>query len=81
MANKSHELANGWTIIAHKSYKLFSNNNSYVLIDEDNDVALQCAVSDQEFEVISSNWNLHFKMIPAFKTVKVLNVPDEEQNI
>jgi len=78
MANKSHELLNGWTLIAHKSYKLFSNANSYVLLDHDNDVTMQFAVTEQDFEVISSNWNLNFKMIPAFKTVKILNVPDEE---
>jgi len=78
MANKSHELLNGWTLIAHRSYKLFSNANSYVLLDHDNDVTMQFAVTEQDFEVISSNWNLNFKMIPAFKTVKILNVPDEE---
>ncbi|HWO74386.1 MAG TPA: hypothetical protein VNM69_00560 [Bacillus sp. (in: firmicutes)] len=78
MANKSHQLLNGWTLIAHNSYRLFSNSNSYVVLDHDNDVALQCAVTEQDFEVISSSWNLKFKIIPAFKTVKILNVPDEE---
>jgi len=78
MANKSHELLNGWTLIAHRSYKLFSNGSSYVLLDHDNDVTMQFAVTEQDFEVVSSNWNLNFKMIPAFKTVKILNVPDEE---
>lgn len=79
MATKSHELASGWTLIAHRSYKLFSNENLYVLIDQDNDVAMQFAVRDQEFEVVSCNWGLNFKMIPAFKTIKVLNVPEEDE--
>ncbi|PWW26852.1 hypothetical protein DFO73_10915 [Cytobacillus oceanisediminis] len=78
MVNKSHDLLNGWTLIAHKAYKLFSNNNSYVLIDGDNEVIMQFTVVEQEFEVIQSNWNLNFKLIPGFKTIKVLNVPDEE---
>ncbi|MBT2690842.1 hypothetical protein J7I93_22130 [Bacillus sp. ISL-47] len=78
MVNKSHELLNGWTLIAHKAYKLFSNNNSYVLIDGDNEVMMQFVVNDQEFEVIQSSWNLNFKVISAFKTIKVLNVPEEE---
>ncbi|MBT2696128.1 hypothetical protein J7E79_01560 [Bacillus sp. ISL-40] len=75
--NKSHELLYGWTLIAHKSYKLFSNENSYALIDQDNDVAMQFTATEQELEIIHSNYNLRFKVIPAFKTIKVLNVPEE----
>lgn len=78
LANKTHGLLNGWTLLADKSYKLFANQNSYVLLDEENDVAMQFTVTDQEFEVHSSNWNLHFKMISAFKTVKILNIPTED---
>jgi hypothetical protein len=78
MGNKSHELLSGWTLIAHSSYKLFSNNNSYILIDGDNDVAMQFSVENQEFEVLQSSWSLRFKFIPGFKTIKVLNVPDED---
>lgn len=78
MVNKSHTLVNGWTLIAHKTFKLYASENSYVLMDGVNDVMMQFTVTDQEFEVTSSSWNLNFKMIPAFKTVKVLNIPDEE---
>ncbi|HAF0292587.1 TPA: hypothetical protein G9C53_004993 [Salmonella enterica subsp. enterica serovar Typhimurium var. 5-] len=78
MANKSHALANGWTLIAHKLYKVYANENSYILIDNTNDVMMQFTVTDQEFEVTASSWNLNFKIIPAFKTVKVLNIPEEE---
>jgi allophanate hydrolase subunit 1 len=77
MANKSHQLLNGWTLIAHNSYKLFSNENSYVLLDQDDVVSMQFTATEQEFEVINSNYDLRFKMIPAFKTIKVLSVPDE----
>jgi len=78
LANKTHELLNGWTLLADRSYKMFANQNSYVLLDEENDVVMQFSVTDQEFEVVSSNWNLNFKIIPAFKTVKILNIPSEE---
>jgi hypothetical protein len=78
LANKTHALLNGWTLLADRSYKLFANQNSYVLLDEENDVVMQFSVTEQEFEVISSNWNLHYKIIPAFKTVKILNIPSEE---
>jgi hypothetical protein len=78
LVNKSNGLLNGWTLIAHQSYKVYSNNNSYVVLDSDNDVVMICLVTEQDFEVISSNWNLNFKIIPAFRTVKILNVPDED---
>jgi hypothetical protein len=78
MANKSHELLNGWTLIAHKSYKLFSNDNSYVLLDQHNVVSMQFSATEQELEIFQSDYDLRFKMIPAFKTIKVLTQPDEE---
>lgn len=78
MLNKSHQLLNGWTLIAHKSYKLFSNENSYVLIDQDTDVSMQFVVTEQELEILQSKYDLRFKIIPAFKTIKILNVPEEE---
>ncbi|MDR4945200.1 hypothetical protein [Neobacillus cucumis] len=77
MTNKSHELLYGWTLLAHKSYKLFSNDNSYVLLDQDNVVSIQFTATEQDFEIIQSEYDLRVKMIPAFKTIKVLNVPDE----
>ncbi|CAI9392085.1 hypothetical protein ACTQ5K_22085 [Niallia sp. Sow4_A1] len=79
MSNKSHTLNFGWNLIAHKDYKLFSNQNEYVLMDWDGDVVLCVAVQDHEIEVLRSNWNLHFKVNLAFKTIKVFNDPDEEE--
>lgn len=78
MATKSHSLQNGWTLIMHKAYKLFSNSDAYIVIDEDNDVVMQFAVKESEFEVFSNSWTLNYKIIPGFKTIKVMNVPEEE---
>ncbi|MED4226996.1 hypothetical protein [Neobacillus cucumis] len=75
--NKSHTLLNGWTLIAHKSYKLYSNENSYVLIDQDGVLSMQFTATEQDFEIIHSEYDLRVKMIPAFKTIKILNVPEE----
>ncbi|MGI2328248.1 hypothetical protein [Planococcus sp. YIM B11945] len=79
MANKSHGLKCGWTLIAHKSFKLFSNDNAYVVIDEDSDVVMHFTVKESEFEVIRNNWGLTYKVIPGFKTIKFMNVPEEEE--
>lgn len=78
MATKSHGLKNGWTLIADKSFKLFSNANEYILVDYENDTVLQFAVTDSELEVVSANWGLRFKVILGFKTIKVMEVPEEE---
>jgi hypothetical protein len=77
MSTKSNQLQKGWTLIAHASFQLYSNKHSYVLIDEDNDVALRFTVQESEIEVFSSNWNLNYKINLGFKTIKIMNAPDE----
>lgn len=78
MANKSHGLKHGWTLITHKSFKLFSNANSYVILDDEDDTVMHFSVTDSEFEVFTANWGLHYKMILGFKTIKIMNLPDED---
>nr|WP_263324087.1 hypothetical protein [Neobacillus sp. Marseille-Q6967] len=76
MSTKSNSLQYGWTLIAHSSYQLFSNKNSYVVIDEDNDAVIRFAVQEHEIEVFSSSWNLNYKINIGFKTIKILNSPE-----
>ncbi|MGK7377020.1 hypothetical protein ACSFXN_04200 [Planococcus sp. 1R117A] len=78
MGNKSHGLKHGWTLIAHKSFTLFSNANTYIVIDDEHDTVMHFKVTDSEFEVISANWGLNYKVILGFKTIKILDVPEEE---
>lgn len=77
MSTKSNPLQYGWTLIAHTSYQLYSSKHSYVLIDEESDVVLRFAVQENEIEVFSSNWNLNYKVNLGFKTIKILNTPEE----
>lgn len=77
MSTKSNQLQKGWTLIAHASYQVYSNKNGYVLIDEDNDVALRFALQENEVEILGSNWNLNYKINLGFKTIKIINTPDE----
>jgi RNase P/RNase MRP subunit p30 len=76
MSTKSNPLQHGWTVIAHSSYQVFTNKNAYVVIDEDNDVVIRLAVQENEVEVLSSNWNLNYKINIGFKTIKILNSPE-----
>lgn len=78
MGTKSHGLKHGWTLIADKSFKLFSNANAYILVDYEHDTVLQFNVTDSELEVVSANWGLRFKVILGFKTIKILEVSDDE---
>lgn len=79
MANKSHSLKCGWTLIAHKSFKLFSNDSGYVVLDQESDVVMHFIVKESEFEVINNNWGLNYKVITGFKTIKFMNIPEEEE--
>jgi hypothetical protein len=77
MSTKSNPLQNGWTLIAHTSYQLYANKHSYILIDDENDVVLRFAVQENEVEIFSSNWNLNYKVNLGFKTIKIMNSPEE----
>lgn len=76
MSSKSNKLQYGWTLIAHSSFQLYSNKNAYVVMDEDNDVMIRFSVQEHELEVLSSNWNLNYKVNTGFKTIKILNSPE-----
>ncbi|MED1469140.1 MULTISPECIES: hypothetical protein [Bacillus] len=77
MSTKSNKLSHGWTIISHPSYQIFSNKNAYVIIDEDHDVVLRFSLQESEIEVLGGSWNLNYKINLGFKTIKILNAPEE----
>lgn len=79
METKSNELANGWTLVAHKDFKLYSNDNSYLLLDKENAVLIQFSVQDNEFEVAQGSYDLNFKLNIGLKTVKILTEPYDEE--
>jgi hypothetical protein len=77
MTTKSNKLQYGWTLIAHPTYQIFMNKNSYVIIDEDNDVMLRFTLQENEIEIQSANWNLNYKINLGFKTLKIINTPED----
>ncbi|HSP22691.1 MAG TPA: hypothetical protein VLQ20_10260 [Planococcus sp. (in: firmicutes)] len=78
MGNKSHGLKHGWTLIAHKSFTLYTNANAYIVIDTDYDTVMHFKVTDSELDMISVNWGFNFKVILGFKTIKIMELPDDE---
>ena len=77
MSTKSNKLQNGWTLIAHTSYQVFTNKNSYVIVDDDNDVVIRFNLQENEIEILGANWNLNYKINLGFKTLKIINTPEE----
>lgn len=76
MITKSQQLLNGWTLIMHKSYRVFADKNSYIVVDHDNDVLMAFTLQEQEVEILKGSW-CQSKINTAFKTIKILNDPDE----
>jgi hypothetical protein len=72
------KLWNGWTMAAHKDYRLYSNGNDYVLFDWDDDVVLGFMVHEHVVEVYKSSWHLKYSIDIRNKTITVKNEPDEE---
>ena len=77
MSTKSNKLQNGWTLIAHPSYQVFTNKNSYVIVDEDNDLVIRFTLQENEIEIVGASWNLNYKINLGFKTLKIMNTPEE----
>jgi hypothetical protein len=80
METKSHALQKGWTLIAHKSYDVYSNKSHlYALMDLDGDVVLRFLTQENEIEILGCTWDLHFKLNIGLKTIKILNDPEEDE--
>ncbi len=77
MSTKSNKLQYGWTLIAHPTFQIFTNKNSYVIVDEDNDVMIRFTLQETEIEILGANWNLNYKINLGFKTLKIINTPEE----
>jgi hypothetical protein len=45
-------------------------------MDEENDAVIRFGVQENEVEVFSSNWNLNYKVNIGFKTIKIMNSPE-----
>jgi hypothetical protein len=45
-------------------------------MDEENDIVIRFGVQENEVEVFSSNWNLNYKVNIGFKTIKIMNSPE-----
>ncbi|MEH7113623.1 hypothetical protein V7124_14710 [Neobacillus niacini] len=77
MSTKSNKLQYGWTLIAHPTFQIFTNKNAYVIIDEGNDVMIRFTLQETEIEILGANWNLNYKINLGFKTLKIMNTPEE----
>jgi hypothetical protein len=77
MSTKSNKLQYGWTLIAHPTFQIFTNKNAYVIIDEGNDVMIRFTLQETEIEILGANWNLNYKINLGFKTLKIINTPEE----
>ncbi len=77
MTTKSNKLQYGWTLIAHPKFQIFTNKNSYVILDQDNDVMIRFTLQETEIEILGANWNLNYKINLGFKTLKIINTPEE----
>lgn len=62
----------------YKTYKVYSDKNSYVVLDSENDVVIRFTTDDNEIEVNGGSWNLNYKLNIGLKTLKLLNKPEEE---
>ncbi|KKI93146.1 hypothetical protein WQ54_04600 [Bacillus sp. SA1-12] len=85
METVKHELATSWTLIAHPSYKLYSNKKSYVVVDPDNSIILNFTIDNTEVDFKHATWEAAFKVRIDTRTITITSEPetfddDEEED-
>lgn len=76
METVEHALASGWTLLAHPAYKLYFNENSYIVLDEDKSVILNFTINDIEIEFLESAWSTEFKININKRMITIINEPE-----
>jgi hypothetical protein len=71
-----HKLATNWTLIAHPDYKVYSNENSYVVVDSDNSTVLNFTVDNTEVDIKHVTWEVAFKVNIDTRTITITSEPE-----
>jgi hypothetical protein len=46
-------------------------------MDDDNDAVLRFVLQENEIEILGGSWNLNYKINLGFKTIKIMNAPED----
>ncbi|MFB5285374.1 hypothetical protein [Peribacillus sp. Hz7] len=79
MKIKTHKLATGWILEAHSAFKVYSNENSYIIVDGDSDIVLNFTIDNTVLEVTKSSWNISYKIRIDNRTLTITTDPDEDE--
>lgn len=73
------ELVDGWKLIAHPDYTVFSNEKSYIVVQKDdmNEMIIAFSINNNTFSVTSCNWGLKFDFRSDEKTIAITTDPNE----
>lgn len=74
-------LADGWNLIAHPGFTVYSNDKSYVVIYEE-EMALKFSVNSNILSVDSTSWDTKIEVRSDNKTLTITNDPtyDEDED-
>lgn len=76
---KTHNLATNWSLDAHPAFKVYSNENSYVVVDEDSDVVLGFTIDDMVLSVTRCSWNVCYNVNIDSRTIVITTNPEEDE--
>ncbi|TVX77811.1 hypothetical protein FQP34_22015 [Peribacillus simplex] len=79
MEIKKHNLANSWILEAHSAYKVYSNEKSYIIVDEESDVVLGFTIDNTVLDVTRSSWNVCYKVRIDTRTITITTNPEEDE--
>jgi hypothetical protein len=71
-----HKLVTNWTLIAHADYKVYSNENSYVVVNPDNSIILNFTIDNTVVDFEHATWEATFKVRIDTKTITITSKPE-----
>ncbi|ECO1678023.1 hypothetical protein [Peribacillus frigoritolerans] len=74
-------LADGWKLIAHPDYTVYSNYKTFVVMTSEDDLALKFTVANDILKVDNTSWDTKIE-ISGDRTLTITNDPtyDEDED-
>lgn len=72
------ELVDGWNLIAHPGYTVYSNDKSYVVIYEE-DMALRFSVNSHTLSIDNTSWDTKIEVRSDNKTLTITTDPTYDE--
>lgn len=80
METVEKELIDGWNLIAHPNYTVYSNAKSYVVMTADDEMALKFSVNSDTLSITNTSWDTKIDIRSDNKTITITTDPTYDED-